>query len=137
MDRLRGKSCRAFVNDFKVRLEVAHEDIFYYPDVMVACDPNDVDRLYKRHPKVMVEVLSEATERVDRREKFFSYTQIETLEEYVLVAQDRMEITVFRRSTKWQPEIIRKADERLRLAPIDFEMPLETVYENVRFTTPR
>jgi hypothetical protein len=48
-----------------------------------------------------------------------------------------MEITVFRRSTKWQPEIIRKADERLRLAPIDFEMPLETVYENVRFTTPR
>ncbi len=45
----------------------------------------------------MIEVLSESTEAVDRREKLISYRQIETLQEYVLVAQDRMEVTVFRR----------------------------------------
>src|SRR3954464_8722789 len=67
---LHGKTCRAFINDMKVRLEVAQDDIFYYPDVMVACDPRDTDRYFKRFPKVVIEVLSEATERADRREKF-------------------------------------------------------------------
>ena len=132
LDHLRGKPCRPFINDMKVRLEVAHEDIFYYPDVMVACDPRDQDRYLKRFPKVVIEVLSETTERTDRREKFLSYTQIETLEEYVLVAQDKMEVTLFRRARNWQPEILRQPDQLLSLASIDFAVPLSAVYEGVK-----
>lgn len=79
----------------KVRPELAQHDISYHPDLMVVCDPRDTDRYFKRFPKVVGEVLSEATERTDRREKFWSYMQIETLEEYVLVAHDRMEVTAF------------------------------------------
>ena len=129
---LRGKSCRAFVADMKVRLEVAREDIFYYPDLLVVCDPRDTHRHYKSFPKVLVEVLSPDTERIDRREKFLSYTQIETLEEYVLVAQDRMEATVFRRANNWQPEVQRQADQSLRLASLEFTLPLRDVYEGVK-----
>ena len=129
---VRGGPCRAFATDAKVRLEIARDDIFYYPDVMVACDPRDTDRFFKRFPKVLIEVLSDTTERTDRREKFLSYTQIETLEEYVLVAQDKMEITVFRRAGQWQPEILRQPEQTLRLASLDFSLPLSAVYEGVK-----
>ena len=128
---LRGGPCRAYLVDLKLRLELAREDIFYYPDVMVACDPRDTDRFFKRYPKVLVEVLSPDTERVDRREKFLSYTQIETLEEYVLVAQVKMEVTVFRRSTGWRPEIARQPDQELRLGSLEFTLPLRDIYEGV------
>lgn len=129
---LRGKPCRVFMADMKVRPRIAREDIFYYPDIIVACDPRDTDRYFKRYPKVLVEVLSEDTERTDRREKFLSYTGIETLEEYVLVAQDRMEVTVFRRSKQWQPEIMTQAAQPLALASLEFAVPLSVVYEGVK-----
>ena len=131
---LRGKTCRVFMTDAKVRLRIAADDLFYYPDLMIACDPRDTDRYFKRFPRVLIEVLSETTERTDRREKFLSYTQIETLEEYVLVAQDRMEVTLFRRANRWQPEILTRAEALLRLASIDFSLPLAGIYEGVRFS---
>lgn len=129
---LRGKPCRAYMADLKVRLEIARTDIFYYPDVMVACDARDTERYFKRYPKVLIEVLSPDTERIDRREKFLSYTQIETLEEYVLVAQDAMEMTVFRRTNNWQPEILRLPDQPLCLASLEFSLPLSLIYEGVK-----
>lgn len=129
---LRGKTCRVFMADAKVRLTVANDDIFYYPDVMVACDSRDTDRFFKRFPKVLVEVLSETTERTDRREKFLSYTQIETLEEYVLVAQDKREVTMYRRANQWQPELLNKPDQRLEVASLDFALPLSGIYEGVK-----
>ena len=130
---LRGKSCRVFMLDAKVRLKVAADDILYYPDLMVWCDPRDTNRFFKRHPRVIIEVLSESTERTDRREKFLSYTQIETLEEYILVAQDKMEVTLFRRANQWQPEILKTATQSLPLASIDFSIALPAIYEGVQF----
>ena len=101
---LRGKPCQVFVADVKVKVLIADEEIFYYPDVMVTCDPRDTDRYFKRFPKVLIEVLSPETQRVDRREKLSSYMQIETLEEYVLVAQDAMEVTVLCRAMSGKPK---------------------------------
>src|SRR5262245_34123570 len=69
---LRGKACRVFMVDMKVRLFAAREEIFYYPDLMVTCDARDTDRYFKRFPNVLIEVLSTDTARTDRREKFFS-----------------------------------------------------------------
>src|SRR5947209_3534224 len=56
---LQKQPCRVFMVDMKVRLRIAREDIFYYPDVMVACDPRDTDRYFKRYPTVLIEVLSD------------------------------------------------------------------------------
>lgn len=131
---LRGKSCRVFMADSKARLRADAEDIFYYPDLMVACDPRDTNRFFKRFPRVLVEVLSESTERIDRREKFLSYTQIETLEEYILVAQDKMEVTLFRRANRWQAELFNAATQSLPLASIDFSIALPAIYEGVKIT---
>jgi len=129
---LRGKPCRVFIADVKVRLQIGDEDIFYYPDVMVTCDPHDTDRYSSRFPKVLIEVLSPETERTDRREKFLSYTRLDSLEEYILVAQDKMEITVFRRSSQWKPELLNTGDRQLRLASLDFALPSGIIYEGVK-----
>ena len=128
---LRGKPCKVNMENVKVRLEISDEDVFYYPDVMVACDPRNTDPYFSRFPQVLIEVLSPTTEQTDRREKFLSYIQIETLQEYVLVAQDRMEVTVFRRANKWQPEVMRQADESLHLNSLGFSLALSGIYEGV------
>ena len=130
---LKGKRCRAYIADVKVRLEVLGDDIFYYPDVLVACDPRDTHPLFKRFPTVIVEVLSDSTERIDRREKFWSYARIETLEEYVLAAQDKREVTVFRRANGWKAEVLRGKASVLRLASLEFTQPLQDIYEGVKF----
>jgi Uma2 family endonuclease len=131
---LKGRRCRAFIHDMKVRLQIAGDDIFYYPDIMVACDPRDTDRYFKRFPSVIVEVLSPETERTDRREKFLSYQQIETLEEYVLVAQDKSEVTVFRRANQWRPEIVREAGDSLQLPSLGFTLSVGEVYDRVNLS---
>ena len=134
---LKGKPCRAYMADVKVRLEVLGDDIFYYPDVLVACDPRDKHPLFMCFPIVIVEVLSDvlsdSTERIDRREKFWSYTRIETLEEYVLVAQEKREVTIFRRANGWQAEVLRDETEVLRLTSLEFTQPLQDIYEGVKF----
>jgi len=131
-NHLHGSQCRVQMSEGKVRLRVASEEIFYYPDLMVICDPREKDRYFKRYPKVVIEVLSESTEAIDRREKFLSYRQIETLEEYVLVAQDKVEVTIFRRANHWQPEILTQADQDLRLPSLTFALPLKSLYEGVK-----
>lgn len=129
---LAGGPCESYIGDVKVRLLIRGEDLFYYPDLMVGCDPRDTDELFLRFPKLIVEVLSPSTERLDRREKFWSYITIPTLEEYVLLAQETPTATVHRRRTDWQPEAIIGLDSVLHLESVDLSLPLQVLYENVR-----
>src|SRR5439155_6937697 len=108
---LKGKPCKVLIADVKVRLGVEAEDVFYYPDVMIGCDPRDTHHLYLRYPKILVEVASPSTERLDRHEKRSAYQAIETLEEYVMVAQDRVEVTIFRRANQWRPETFSRIEQ--------------------------
>jgi Uma2 family endonuclease len=128
--RLRGGPCQVFMADVKVRLKVAEEDIFYYPDVFVACREDDREPYYRRFPSTVIEVLSEGTERTDRREKFLAYQTIESLQEYLLVAQDERRITVFRRDAGWRAEHLSTGDT-LTLPSLDFSMAVAEVYEGV------
>jgi Uma2 family endonuclease len=125
---LRGKPCEVFMENLKLRLRIANEDIFYYPDLVVTSDPRDTGAYFILFPKVLVEVLSPDTGRIDRREKFFSYTRIESLEEYILIAQDQMEVTVFRRANDWQPEVANQPQQQLRLESLGFALPLSAIY---------
>lgn len=129
---LRGTPCQVFMVDLKARLRIAGEDIFYYPDLMVTCDPRSNDPYFESFPKVLIEVLSPETERIDRREKFSTYTQVETLEEYILVAQENMEVTVFRRANNWLPDVANQREQQLRVSSLDFSMPLSAIYENAQ-----
>jgi Uma2 family endonuclease len=127
---LKGKPCKVFIHDMKAHV-FANLTLFYYPDVMVVCDPEDEDRYYKTRPRIIVEVVSESTRGTDEREKLITFIQLPSLEEYVLVEQDKMQVTVHRRSANWLPEVLIEADALLKLASIDFSMPLREVYEGV------
>ena len=128
---LRGGKCRVFIADVKVRLKILEEDIFYYPDVVVGCDPRDTHTLYLRFPKLLVEIASESTDRLDRREKKLAYQTIETLEEYLIVAQDRHEVTVYRRGNDWQPELFSRLNDTVTLKAIELALPLSSIYEGL------
>jgi Uma2 family endonuclease len=128
---LRGGPCRAYIADFKVRLEVNREDIFYYPDVMVACVRDGVEEYFLRYPKVIVEVLSPSTESIDRREKLLNYQQIPTVAEYAIVAQDRREVTLYRREDGWKPVVLTAPDATVEFHSIKFSAPLTQIYEGV------
>lgn len=128
---LRGGKCRAFIENVRVQISLAERDAFYYPDILVTCDPRDVDPYQKRFPKLIIEVLSDSTEGTDRREKFWNYTATDSLEEYVLIAQDRCEVMIFRRSANWQPQTHANLADDAHLISIDLSLPLQVIYEGI------
>lgn len=130
---LRGGPCRVLMADVKARLSLADKDLFYYPDVMVTCDAREKDQHYCRFPKLIVEVLSEGTEGIDRREKFWNYTQFESIEEYVLVAQDKIEVTIFRRENNWKPQVLRAENEQIEFRSVGVTVPTRAIYEGIQF----
>ena len=127
---LRGHQCEPFINDMKVKIPPAFADVYYYPDVLVACDPTDNARYFRERPTVIIEVLSPETERTDRREKAIAYRQIPTVDAYVLVEQERMAATILRRTEPgWQSDVIEGRGSILKLPGIGVEIPLERIYE--------
>ena len=128
---LRGGPCEVFMNDFKVRLEVAREEFFYYPDVVVSCHAQDIGKYFLGSPTLVIEVLSPTTETIDRREKHTHYRQAPTLEEYVLVAQDRREVTVFRRASGWQGGVFTAPEAAVEFRSVKHTMTIAEIYEAV------
>jgi Uma2 family endonuclease len=78
-----------------------------------------------------VEVLSPATERTDRREKALNYREIPTLEEYVLIAQHKPEVTLYRRSENWTAEVLTRTDTAADLRSVAFTLSLSRIYDGV------
>jgi Uma2 family endonuclease len=131
---LRGGSCFAASNDFKVRVQFASETFFFYPDIVVVCGAKPpFDQQFTENPRVLIEILSRSTARIDRYEKFFAYVQLDSLEEYVLVAQDHPEVTIFRRKNGWRAETIIDIDAELELPSINFTVGLKQIYERIDF----
>ncbi len=129
---IRGTPCRLFMSDMKVRLRVASDDAFYYPDLMLACDPEDRATYYRTRPCLIVEVLSDTTQRIDRREKLLAYTSIDSLQEYLLLSQNGIEATLHRRVDGWRGKTVTTGDVGLQC--LDLAVPLATIYEDVPLT---
>ena len=129
----RGTPCKPFIADMKVRVDAANS--FFYPDIVVTCDPRDRTpeaSHVKQHPALIVEVLSPSTEAYDRGNKFATYRQLESLQEYVLVSLEARRIEIFRRDTSGHWVLHPFAfDETLELASIDFHCPVAEIFEGV------
>jgi Uma2 family endonuclease len=129
--RLAGGPCEVHTQDFKLRLEIDRADAFYYPDVMVACGGEGIEDYYLRNPRLIVEVLSPTTEAIDRREKALGYRRITTLKEYVMVAQDRCEVTFQRRSDGFRPAILSERSAVAEFRSVGVSLALEDIYSGV------
>jgi Uma2 family endonuclease len=127
--RSREKRCQLFIADMKVRLKISGQDIFYYPDLLLSCEPTDREIYFRQAPCLIVEVLSESTERVDRREKMLAYQTLPSLQEYVLVSQDDRQVEVYRRRNEWKPDGIN--DGRFYLDCLDLSVSIDDVYIDV------
>jgi Uma2 family endonuclease len=123
--------CRVFISDVRVNFHLRTDEYYYYPDLVVTCDKRDTHLRFIQYPKIIIEVLSQSTERVDKREKLFAYTTIATLEEYVLVAQAAREVTVFRRANDWKAEKVSGAKVSVALKSLKLALPLSAIYEGV------
>ncbi|MDN5872137.1 MAG: Uma2 family endonuclease [Nitrococcus sp.] len=126
---VRGTPCQLFMADMKLHLTVAGEDAFYYPDLMLTCDPHHRARYYREHPCLIVEVLSDATERIDRREKLLAYSRIESLQEYLLLAQNEPLAELHRRRDDWHAQRIHEGSVPIEC--LDTALDIDTIYEGL------
>ena len=102
--RLRGGPCRPYMSDVKVRVRIDQDERFYYPDLLVTSTPQESNPYYTEAPVLIAAVLSASTERHDLAEKFHHYRKLNSLQEYVLIAQDLMRVEVYRRASGWELE---------------------------------
>jgi Uma2 family endonuclease len=132
VNHLRGTGCIAYAADMKVRLPALN--LFYYPDLSVTCDPQDLnsDEDFILHPKLIVEVLSDSTEAFDRGDKFADYKSISSLEEYVLVHQKQILVERFQRRSNdlWVPQTY-CAGDTVQFTSLNFACSIEILYEKV------
>lgn len=127
---LRGTACRVHSGEMKVRVQTAEDDCFFYPDLHVTCSATDIDELFNSQPKLIIEVLSDATERYDRAEKFHHYRKLPSLEEYVLIAQDIQRVECYRRTDAWDLQLYQQ-NERAIFQSLALELAVADIYEGV------
>lgn len=118
--------CDVFAADMKVKAQ--HN--FFYPDVIVDCEPKNADSYFTESPLIIVEVLSKSSRKIDQTLKRLSYQALASLQEYVLIEQDFVDIEVCRRSKHWQSEHYYLGDQ-VYLAAVDLTIPVGTLYARV------
>lgn len=127
---LRGGPCRPHGSDLQISIQAA--EVATYPDAAVVCDPVERDADSPAHvtnPRVIVEVLSPTTERYDREQKRLYYQQLDSLREYVLVAQDRRRVEVWLRSEDGWTHTTHDAGARASLRSITCEIDVDELYD--------
>jgi Uma2 family endonuclease len=131
--QLRGKPCRPFNSNTKVRIDLGTHTRFYYPDVMVVCHPNPRSDHFQDHPVVVIEVTSESTRRTDRGEKAETYMRIPSLRVLLLVEAEMIGVAVWRRGVDGGFAVERYDDLAavIPLPEIEAEMPLAELYGSV------
>jgi len=128
--KLKGKPCRSYISDMKVKVALANA--FFYPDVFVSCNPSDKDQTYyKEHPNFIAEVLSPSTEAYDRGDKFKYYQQLASLEEYWLIDAQKMSVDCFTRQSEhvWTLHSYSSAQDLASIDALHIQIPLADLYE--------
>lgn len=132
--QLKKRPCEVYINDMRVKAVNANN--YYYPDIAVVCGtPQFAEDAYMDtllNPSVIIEVLSASTEAYDRGEKFSRYRKIDSLQAYVLVAQDQAMIERYERlGDVWQLTETVDLNGSVNLSCIDCTLSLAEVYDKV------
>ena len=135
-NRLKGGPCRVVTSDLRVKVNAT--GLYTYPDLVIVCDEPQFDdhvRDTLLNPRVIVEVLSDSTEKYDRGTKFAHYRQLSSVQEYVLVAQDRplVERYVRQADDTWMLTVFDDLTETFDFGSIAAPIPLADIYRGVTF----
>ena len=137
---LTGSECELFATD--IRLEIAAGGLFTYPDVMVVCGAiqvRDSQRDAVLNPTLIIEVLSSSTEGYDRGRKFDHYRALPSIQEYVLVNKERMQVEQRIRlgqDQEWLSRFHGEHAAEIKLESIGVELQIKTLYRGVTFESP-
>lgn len=123
---LKGRPCEPFASDLKVKAG----NNFFYPDVIVVCDEQNPHEYYTNAPVLIVEVLSKTTRRTDETTKRLAYFNIPSLQEYVLIEQDIVDVEICRRSKGWVSEHFFMGDG-FGFESIGLTLTVEEIYARV------
>ena len=126
-NHLANTPCEVFAADIKVKAQ----NNFFYPDLIVDCDNKNGDAYVTESPLIIVEVLSKSTRKLDQTLKRLAYQSLPSLQEYVLVEQDFVDVEVCRRNNHWQSEHYYLGDQ-VYLAAVDLHVPVEAMYARVQ-----
>ncbi|MDW7693694.1 Uma2 family endonuclease [Flammeovirgaceae bacterium SG7u.111] len=128
-------NCKPLTSEIKLHVET--QNSFLYPDCMVVCDklaPSRKDKNAVVNPILVVEVLSKSTADYDRGDKFYQYRQIPSLQEYVLIEQDKAVVEVYFKKPKsdlWKISRYEGLSSRVQLQSIGIEISIEELYFDV------
>ena len=132
-ERALASGCEVFLNDLKVR---AADDVFYYPDVVVACGPLNDEAVFVEAPCCIVEVTSASTRRIDRREKLQAYLAMSSVNAYLIVDQRRHRMEAHLRDAHGAWDRLEcTIGDSITLACIGYTLSLAHVYEGVSVST--
>lgn len=134
--KIRPEGCRVLATEMKIRIESAGK--FYYPDLTIICEkPQFYDKRDDTitNPRLLIEVLSKSTEAKDRGEKFFAYQTLESLQEYVLVSQDKFLVEIFTKQSggSWRYLATIGLESKVYFESINAELSLADIYDLVGF----
>jgi Uma2 family endonuclease len=131
--------CQVYSADVRVRVNPTGNYLYCYPDLSVVCgeprfEDNHFDTLL--NPKILIEVLSPSTEAYDRLTKATLYRQLPSLEEYLLIAQDRIRVEHYTRqpSGDWSRAEWTNLDDRVELQSVGATLKLAEIYRRVVFS---
>jgi len=132
--QLRGGPCRGFNGD--LRIKVSETGLYNYPDLVILCGEarfDDQKRDTLLNPTLIVEVLSPTTEAYVRGDKFSHYRWLESLQDYLLIAQDRRRVELFSRQPdgRWILSQVQDEKAEVALESIGCRLALADVYERV------
>jgi len=132
--QLKGRPCRVYANDMKVRICTANAGT--YPDLVALCGEHeflDERRDLLLNPSLIVEVLSNSTEAYDRGDKFAIYRRIPSLTEYLLISQYRLAVELFSRGAddRWTLSEFTALDATVTLASVGCTLTLAQIYDKV------
>lgn len=137
-NRLDGSPC--FVLESNMRVRLAVEDRYVYPDATIVCgepqfDPLDPNQTTILNPTVVVEVLSDSTEAYDRGAKFTAYRELASMTEYVLVSQDVPQVETYLRQGDgtWSFAAYRGVENVAAFRSVRIELPLKEIYSGLAF----
>ncbi len=135
-NQLKAGPCRVVTSDLRVKVDAS--GLYTYPDIVIVCDaPQFEDEVVDTllNPRVIVEVLSDSTEKYDRGLMFANYRQLPSLKEYVLVAQDRplVERYVRQDDATWVLTAFADPAQTFAFGSIDVQITLADIYRGVQF----
>lgn len=133
--RLQAGSCFVFDCNAKIRIRTSGGHRFYYPDALVVCEKLIDDDYFLDFPRVVFEIVSPETQRVDWFEKLDAYLQIPSLDVYALVDQDSAAVVIHRRhGSSFEREEYLGVESMISLPEIELELPLSEIYELPHFS---